>query len=180
MNQAQRDALAAAYDEHVWDVYGFFGYRVARREEAEDLTQATFERAARAWERFDPERGTVQTWLLAIARNLLIDHYRSGRAASERPLGEGGVDEAALGLVEPAPPPLGPSPELEAALEGLSDRAREVVALRFGGDLSGAQIAELTGLSLANVQQILSRALRALREELSGEPAVAGSRRASE
>ena len=36
--------FAEAYDEHVWSVYGFFAYRVRRRDDAEDLTQRTFER----------------------------------------------------------------------------------------------------------------------------------------
>jgi hypothetical protein len=44
--------------------------------------------------------------------------------------------------------------------------------LRFGGDLNGPEIAALTGLSLANVQQILSRSLRALRLQLQGPGAA--------
>ena len=48
------------------------------------------------------------------------------------------------------------------------DRERELIALRFGGDLNGPEIAELTGLTLANVQQILSRSLRRMRAELAG------------
>jgi RNA polymerase sigma factor (sigma-70 family) len=52
------------------------------------------------------------------------------------------------------------------ALSKLSPRDREVIALRFGGDLNGPEIAEMTGLSLANVQQILSRSLRKLRDAL--------------
>jgi len=48
----------------------------------------------------------------------------------------------------------------------LGDRDRELIALRFGGDLTGPEIAELTGLSLANVQQILSRSLRRMRAEM--------------
>ena len=70
--------FVAVYDEHVWDVYGFFGYRLSSRAEAEDLSRSTFERALRAWDRFDPERASARTWLMAIARNLLIDHYRRG------------------------------------------------------------------------------------------------------
>jgi DNA-directed RNA polymerase specialized sigma subunit len=50
----------------------------------------------------------------------------------------------------------------------LNDREREILALRFGGDLSGPQIAELLDLTLANVQQITSRSLRRLRELLEG------------
>jgi DNA-directed RNA polymerase specialized sigma24 family protein len=46
--------FAELYDEHVYAVYGFVAYRVRSREEAEDLTQLTFERAVRAWSRYDP------------------------------------------------------------------------------------------------------------------------------
>ena len=58
------------------------------------------------------------------------------------------------------------SPELQSALASLGERDQEIVALRFGGDLTGPEIAELTGLQLANVQQILSRSLRRLRQLL--------------
>jgi RNA polymerase sigma factor (sigma-70 family) len=146
-----------AYDEHLQRVYAFFAYRVGSRADAEDLTQQTFERALRAWERYDARRASLATWLLVIARNLLIDHFRSARvevdlaAAPER-----GGGEVELGL----------EPDLTAALAELGDREREIIALRFGGDLTGPEIASLTGLSLANVQQILSRSLRRLRARL--------------
>jgi RNA polymerase sigma-70 factor, ECF subfamily len=161
---AADESFAAAYDEHVWDVYGFFGYRLSSREEAEDLTQATFERALKAWSRFDPSRASAKTWLLTIAKNLLIDHYRGAAQRRQTPLD----DEHLAELYDDEGPEqsLGIDPALETALGRLGDRERELIALRFGGDLNGPQIAELTGLTLANVQQILSRALRRLRGEL--------------
>ena len=61
--------------------------------------------------------------------------------------------------------------ELIEALTHLSDRDREVIALRFGGDLTGPEIAAVLDLSLANVQQILSRSLRKLRGLLEPEGA---------
>jgi RNA polymerase sigma factor (sigma-70 family) len=155
-----------AYDEHVWDVYGYFAYRLGSRHDAEDLTQLTFERALRAWDRFDARRATVATWLLAIARNLLVDHYRRASSRPEEAIGDGAWSEALLGYEELDQPGLGIDPDLAAALERLGQREREVLALRFGGDLTGPEIAELTGLTLSNVQQILSRALRRLRAEL--------------
>jgi len=80
--------------------------------------------------------------------------------------------ESVLGhAADPTESVLGVSPELEAALATLPDRQREILALRFGGDLTGPEIAELTGLSLANVQQILSRSLRQLRANLDAEAA---------
>jgi len=169
--------FADAYDEHVWDVYGFLGYRLNSREEAEDLTQATFERALRAWSRFDPSRASVKTWLLAIARNVLIDHYRSDRSGSQLPLpDEDEANRATAALADD--PVLGPEPELARALSRLSDRERDLIALRYGGDMTGAEIAELTGLTLANVQQILSRSLRRLRIDLETNDRAASGKRA--
>jgi len=167
-SQDSAEAVARLFDEHVWDVYGFVAYRLRNRAEAEDLTQQTFERALRAWDRFDPSRAGARTWLLAIARNLIVDHYRRDRSVLHRHLGPGGVSEEEM-PVEEGFEASGVSPRLAAALETLSERAREVVALRFGGDLRAPEIAQMLDLSLANVQQILSRSLRKLRAELVDE-----------
>lgn len=156
-------AFSDVYDEHVGHIYGFFAYRLRSRTDAEDLTQETFERALRAWGRYDPSRASLATWLMAIARNLLVDHLRADRGGWQRPVAD--VEELA-----PAGAPdqhdLGLDPDLERALAQLGEREREIVALRFGGDLSGPEIAGLTGLSLANVQQILSRSLRRMKATL--------------
>jgi RNA polymerase sigma factor (sigma-70 family) len=156
--------FADVYDDHIWDVYGYLAYRLNSREEAEDLTQNAFERALRAWPRYDERKASPKTWLLSIAHNLLIDHYRSSGRRVEP------TDDAELqrhaGTTAGPENDLGLSAELAAALGTLSQRDREVVALRFGGDLSGPEIAELLDLTLANVQQILSRSLRRLRAEL--------------
>lgn len=164
--------FAAVYDEHVWRVYGFFAYRVRVRADAEDLTQQTFERALRAWSRYDPGRASVATWLLAIARNLLIDQHRGDRGDRQQRLDEPDGDHD---LVQPPDrPDIGLEPDLERALANLGAREHEIVALRFGGDLNGPEIAELLGLTLANVQQILSRSLRKMRTELEvSQPARA-------
>ncbi len=154
------------YEQHVWSVYGFLAYRLRDRETAEDLTQTTFERALRNWSRFDPRRGSERTWLLAIARNLLIDQHRRSRVARLEPLDES-VHPAVAGPEAREPG----SPELLEALAQLSDRDREIIALRFGADLTGPEIAAVVDLSLANVQQILSRSLRRLRALVQSDPA---------
>jgi len=171
MNRGQSD-FARVYAEHVWRVYGFLAYRVRDRELAEDLTQITFERALRAWSRFDPRRASESTWLLAIARNLLIDHHRRDRSSRHQP-----IDEELLSMVDGPEERFSASPELIEALAQLSEREREVLALRFGGDLTGPEIAAMLDLSLANVQQILSRSLRKLRGLLEEADGVSRSPR---
>jgi RNA polymerase sigma factor (sigma-70 family) len=150
--------FSAVYEEHVQHVYGFFSYRVRGRELAEDLTQATFERALRAWPRYDPVKASARTWLLVIARNLLIDHHRR-----THPEPTADIDERMLSSVPGPEDSYSTWAELDTALAELSERDREVLALRFGADMTGPEIAEVLDLTLANVQQITSRALRRLR-----------------
>ena len=158
-----------AYDEHLVRVYGFFAYRLSSRADAEDLTQLTFERALRAWDRFDPGRANLATWLIAIARNLLIDHYRS-QAAGGATVALDDVEPQALPSADPTAAGLGLDADLADALSRLAERDREILALRYGADLTGPEIATMTGLTLANVQQIISRSLRRLRTALEGGP----------
>src|SRR3954447_10032767 len=168
MEQQPVRTIEDAYAAHADQVLAFLRYRMLSRADAEDLTQLTFERALRAWDRFDPARASARTWLLAIARNLLIDqHRRATTAPRPNPL-----DPDELAQVAEAGNDLerilGVDPDLATALAELSRREREVIALRFGGGLENPEIAELCGLSLANTQQIVSRALRKLRRLLDG------------
>jgi RNA polymerase sigma-70 factor (ECF subfamily) len=151
------------YEDHVDRVFGFFAFRLGPGADAEDLTATTFERAMRNAGRYDPRRAAMSTWLLAIAQNALIDHFRY---AGRRPEEHGDVDFDALPHPAFDEPREGLAPELEAALGGLDDRERQVVALRFGGELRGKEIASVTGLTEANVHQILSRSLRRLRRAM--------------
>src|SRR5688500_13553893 len=116
MSKGGAEAFAGFYEEHVWQVYGLFGYWLGSHEDAEDLTQITFERALKAWDRFDERRASGHTWLMAIARNLLVDHYRRGSSERAEPIeseeagGPGGAIES------PQETTLGISAELEGAL----------------------------------------------------------------
>ena len=149
----------AVYREELPRIYGFFRYRVGDRATAEDLTQATFEKAWRARGRYRRDRAAVSTWLVAIARNVAIDHFR--RPRPEQPLGE-------------AEPAADETPEAEMLrreerqrllllLAGLDGRERELVALKYGAGATNRAIARLTGLSESNVGTILHRTTAALR-----------------
>lgn len=154
-----------AYQEHVWRVFGFVAYRVNSRWEAEDLTQQTFERAFKSWNSYDERKASVPTWLLAIARNVIIDDARRRRSRPRESLLDKPLDLHAQ--TEGHELDLGISADLAEGLEELGERDRIVLALRFGGDLSGREIAEVMDLSVANVQQIISRSLRRLRDHLA-------------
>jgi len=165
------DALdwEAVYREELPRVYNFHRYRVFDRDVAEDLTSITFEKAWGARDRYRKDRAAVSTWLLSIARNVAVDHFRRVKARPEVPLGE-------------VPHRVTPEDEavrhaelqrLRSLVDGLAPRERELLALKFGGEATNRAIATLTGLSESNVGTILHRTIAALRaawDEEGGRP----------
>lgn len=156
----------ALYAEQLPRVYNFFRYHVGDGPEAEDLTAVTFEKAWRARGRYRRDLGAFSTWLLAIARNVATDHHRSRRPTA--PL------EAAMDV------PGGRTPEdlaiarsnierLERLLAALTPRERELVALKYGAEMTNRAIARLTGLSESNVGTVLHRTIMELRSAWPAE-----------
>ena len=169
----EAEDLRRVYRTHARAVYAFFAYSV-RADVAEDLTADTFERVMRFWRRFDPARASERTWILSIARNALTDHFRRSSlrqtvSTDEQPalLDRLSGDDDALAVRVRVD-------GVKEWLEQLDEREQLLIALRYGGDLSTAEVAEATGLSLANVQQILSRCLRRLRRVSEGEGGAEG------
>lgn len=149
----------AVYAEELPRVYNFFRYRVGNRATAEDLTSLTFEKAWRARRRYRKDRAAISTWLLVIARNVAIDHFR-------KPRPEVALDDDQASDVATPEEALARRSELRrlsGLLAGLPDREREVLALKFGADTTNRAIARLTGLSESNVGTILHRTIGGLR-----------------
>jgi len=166
--QGDADAFGMIYERYVDDVYRFFYYRLFQRDEAEDLTEATFLKAWRGLKglRAD-ERLNLKAWLLRIARHLWIDRHRTRReqapleAAASRPASEPGPEAALLHTEE--------REQLSQALAQLPDRLRDVVVYRFIHGLSHREVAELLGLQEGHVRVLQHRALQRLREWLEAQ-----------
>ena len=143
-------------------VYAYVAYRMGDGPDAEDVTSDTFERALRYGKSYDPSRGAAITWLLGIARRCIDDY--SSRSLEL-------VDE----VPEPPPPParleedVGRRLQLAKAIQGLGQRERELIALRYGADLTAREIGELLGLQTNAVEVALHRALGRLQATLSGD-----------
>ena len=156
-------SFAEAAERHLDDVYRYLLVFTRDATLAEDLAAETFERALRAWRRFDPVRSSARTWLCTIARSTALDHFRAEKRRRHR---ERAVSEPE-GQV--APPELGLSPALERALAELSAADREVVALRIVLDLDADAAARLLGISATACTTRLSRALKRLEELMSDD-----------
>jgi len=151
------------YEEHAQALYGFLAYRTGNPALAEDLLADTFEKALRARGRFDARRGSRKTWLYSIALNALRDHLRRS-AAADRATARLSADEGST--MEPAEDAFARRDELMGALATLSDEEREVVALRYGADMTVPEIAKVKGEKLTTIEGRVYRALRKLREQL--------------
>ena len=160
------DELLEVYRDNVDAVYAFFSYSVSH-ETAEDLTAATFERVVRSWSRFNPETAGPRTWILAIARNLLADHFRRQSHRNAISLDEHPALAASLASSDDPAARLLSTDTVRDWLARLEPREREVLALRFAADLPAADVARQLGLSEANVHQISSRAVRRLHDRIS-------------
>lgn len=156
------------YDKYFQRVYNYIRYRVLARDAADDLVSAVFEKVLDKFDAFD--RGKpVEPWLFAIARNTLNDYYR--RRAVRGGLSLDGFEEriASGESVERSAERSEENGRLLAALAGLSEAERELIALKYALGLSAREMAAQTGLTESNVGVTLFRAMNKLRDRLGPE-----------
>src|SRR5919202_4051867 len=147
-------SFAETAERHLDDVYRYLLVFTRDPTLAEDLASETFERALRAWRRFDPRRAAPRTWLCALARNVALDWFRGEQRRRRR--------EERAAAPEPVTdlPELGLSPELERAFADLSRADREVLALRVVLELDAQTAARVIGISPTACTTRLNRALQ--------------------
>ena len=156
---ARRDPLANTPDL-IRRIYSYVAYRVGDGPDAEDVTSEVFERALRYRRSYDPARGEPLAWLIGIARRCIDEAMTKPRAQTgEQPDVTSPEDLEAEALQRLT---------VAAAVEGLDERSRDLIALRYGADLSARQIGEILGLKTNAVEVALHRTLARLRPELEG------------
>jgi RNA polymerase sigma-70 factor (ECF subfamily) len=152
------DPLADA-EQLIRRIYAYVAYRIGDGPEAEDVVAATFERAVRYRDRYSRRRGEPIAWLVGIARHCMNDAIAAREPTVELPAeleGSACFEERTIERLE-----------LRQAVSRLSRRDQELIALRFGADLSAKSIAQLIDSRTNAVEVALHRALERLRAELS-------------
>lgn len=157
----EQRSFASVAEEHLDDVYRYLLYVTANPSTAEDLTSETFERALKRWTRFDPNRGSAQTWLCQLARSAALDHFRAEERRRRR---EEKVAEPDRGAEIELPDEFGPV--LRQALRTLSGAEREVIALRIVLELDAQTTARVLSISPSACTTRLNRALEKLEKKV--------------
>lgn len=159
-------AFAEIYDRYADVVFRFVYFRIGNRPLAEDLTQDTFLRAIKRLHTYTYQGKDLGAWLVTIARNLVADHFKSGRFRLEVTTGDVYVfDGEELGLEgSPATAVVDHimNVQLLEAVKKLGWEQQECIVLRFLHGYNVAETAEAMGKQVGAVKALQYRAVRAL------------------
>jgi RNA polymerase sigma-70 factor, ECF subfamily len=160
-----RDAFEVLYPRYVRSMLGLALRRLRDRQRAEDAVQETFAAVWRSAASYKPERGPAAPWLYAIARNAIVDRFRTQVDTSSE------VPE--IVSTDPGPAERAESSyvswRVHRALEELPPREREVVELAYWSGLSQSEVAEYLHIPLGTVKTRTRSALARLADVLDGE-----------
>ena len=148
-------------------VYGYVYMRTSQnRAIAEDMVSEIFTKAVENFDQFDEKKGAFKSWIFQIARNYLIDHFRSKKNQKTESL-----DEIANYIKDPNDPQKDTKDSIEKELVGkvintLPEDKKELIILRYFSGYSIEEIAEITDENPNNLRVKLHRIQQELKKRL--------------
>lgn len=175
MQAGDEAALGEFYDRWFPLVSALIARMLKSASDVEDVVEEAFWQVWRQAQRYSSDRGSVQTWLLTIARTRALDRLRASRRTREESIDDA-LAPAGEFSVAATSSAGDPSIDVElaerrhlvlAALSELPREQREVVELGYFGGLSQSEIAQHTGQPLGTIKTRMRLALQKLRDRLS-------------
>jgi len=162
--QRDQKAFAQLYEEHFDKIYRYVALRIGDKTEAEDMTQQVFLNALKSISSFKWKGVPFAAWLFRIAHNQVVDYLRKKNKQAAAPLDESLVSSDSN-------PQLMAEHSLDVeqlllATRRLTEAQRQVISLRFAGELSINQVANIMGKSQGAVKALQHSAIVALRKIL--------------
>lgn len=156
-------ALTRVHDRHYPEIFRYSLYRLGDAQAADDITSETFLRLLSALRSRKGPRENLRAWLFGTASHLISDHFRLKKRHAETSLPE------ALAAQQPDPTRHAQAREhrqrMREALQNLTDEQQQVIALRFGAEMSLAETAAAMGKNPNAIKGLQFRALAALRRQ---------------
>ena len=165
---AVKESFEIVYEKYFSDIYNFIYGQILHRERAEDLVSDVFVKAMTNYERFDPSRASVRTWLTNIARNTLIDDYRKNSIRKSVSLDdednytEPSYEDEYMVLKEDD------EREVYRILSLLSETERELAGMIYFQNMKNNEIGEILGINAKAVSERRRRLLAKCRK-LAGD-----------
>jgi RNA polymerase sigma-70 factor (ECF subfamily) len=158
-------ALAALHDRHAARLFGLLICLLPQRVDAEDALQETFWQVWRQAGSYDPARGSVEAWLLTIARSRGLDSRRRHPELPKSALPPAGAWVDPLRALEESET----AREVRQALARLPAEQRQALSLAFFGGLTHEQVAIRQGVPLGTAKTRIRLAMSRLRVLLQEE-----------
>ena len=162
-HQGQFDDFGQLYDKYIKKIYDFIFYKTHHQETAEDLTSQTFFKALNKINNFDTNQGTFSSWLYRIARNTVIDYYRSKKTdlniEDAWDLSDDQDLEKDIDLKDKIK-------DIEKYLSNLKTEQREIIIMRVWQEMSYKEISEALNKSEASCKMMFSRTINKLRQDM--------------
>lgn len=175
-----RDAFGELYQRYLPRIYTYHYYRLRDPHVAEDATQETFERAMRGFGNFQyRNKESYSTWLFQIAHNYTANVYRSNSRRKTVSLTNGLSDDMERTLTSPFGEPEVEIEEEDERLKAvreavlaLPDDQKNLILLKFVGDLSNREIGHILGATEGATKAKLFRIIRKLKKQFTQKQQV--------
>ncbi len=155
------EEIAKIYEEYSEKIFYYIYAKVSNQYVAEDLTSQVFLKLVEKASSYDESKASISTWIYTVARNTVIDYYRTNKIVSE--LDENIEDSSGVDDVVLAKESL---EELANALGQLEERERKLIILYYYDGLSLKEIAQKLDLSYSMIKILHKRALDKLKNYL--------------
>jgi len=157
---ADPTALAEVYDQYASFVFGLARRVIGEPRAAEDVTQEVF---VALWERpeiYDPDRGTLRTWLATLAHRRAVDYVRREEARRRRSQRDAARRATAVPDVEELATAILTAEQVRAALQDLPPEQREAIELAYFGGRTYREVAVELGIPEGTAKSRLRLGLR--------------------
>lgn len=152
------------YDQYVDKVYAFIYRRVNHQQNAEDLTSRTFIKAWENIDKFNSGKGAFSSWIFTIAKNNVIDHYRSAKETYDI---EQFFDLSSSENLANQTEMRSTIEEVKKYLEQLTPEQKEIIVMRIWDDFSFKEIAAVLNKNEAAIKMNFYRAMQKVQSEFA-------------